>query len=118
MAGDMEDVAVEEAVISLVRAALDAAPACDSFCPRTRCLIRRMKEYLAARLACRLRLADIARAVCGSPAYLTAVFRRAEGLPLHQYVPEIPTTCPASLIAVAAVDVSPVPRRGSSSIIC
>jgi AraC-like DNA-binding protein len=89
IAGGLEDVAAEEAALALLRSALDSSPADDPSGPRTRCLIRRTKEYLEAHLACHLRLSDIARAVGGSPAYLTDVFRRAEGLPLHQYLMQL-----------------------------
>ena len=54
--------------------------------PTTTRLIRRTKEFVQARLTTRLRLADIGREVEASPAYLTDVFRRVEGIPLHRYV--------------------------------
>jgi AraC-like DNA-binding protein len=49
-------------------------------------LIRRTKEYLEATLSGRVKLADVARAVGASPAYLTDVFTRVEGASLHQYL--------------------------------
>jgi AraC family transcriptional regulator len=54
--------------------------------PTTMRLIRRTKEYVQERLTTRLRLADIGREVEASPAYLTDIFRRVEGIPLHRYV--------------------------------
>ena len=53
---------------------------------RTARLIRRTKEFLGATLSDRLQLAEISRAVGASPAYLTDVFSRVEGTPLHQYL--------------------------------
>jgi AraC-like DNA-binding protein len=55
----------------------------------TRRLIRRAKEFLEANLGHRLRLADVARAVGASPAYLTDTFRRVEGIPLHAYLTQL-----------------------------
>jgi AraC-like DNA-binding protein len=46
-------------------------------------LIRRTKEFLEAMLSNRIRLADIAVAVGASSAYLTDLFSRVEGVPLH-----------------------------------
>jgi len=53
---------------------------------RTLDLIRRAKRFVEARQADRILLADIARAVGASPAYLTNLFRRCEGVPLHRYL--------------------------------
>jgi AraC-like DNA-binding protein len=53
---------------------------------RTARLIRRTKEFLEARLSSRILLTDIARAVGASPAYLTDLFTRVEGVSLHQYL--------------------------------
>jgi AraC-like DNA-binding protein len=52
-------------------------------------LIRRTKEHLDGHLTCGLRLAEIARAVGASPAYLTSVFRRFEGVSLHRYATQL-----------------------------
>lgn len=49
-------------------------------------LIRRTKEYVERGLPKRLRLLEVAAAVGASPAYLTDVFRRVEGVSLHKYV--------------------------------
>jgi AraC family transcriptional regulator len=49
-------------------------------------LIRRTKEFLDGAMSNPVRLGDIARAVGASPAYLTDLFRRVEGLPLHRYL--------------------------------
>jgi AraC-like DNA-binding protein len=55
----------------------------------TRRLIWRTKEFLEGQAAAPLRLSDIARAVDASPAYLTDLFRRHEGVPLHRYLVQL-----------------------------
>jgi len=81
--------AAEECVIDLLRAALDS----DSVTPLpsrgTRRLMGRAKEFLEAHLSSPIRLADVARAVDASPAYLTDTFRRVEGVPLHRYLTQL-----------------------------
>jgi AraC-like DNA-binding protein len=52
----------------------------------TKRLVRCAKALVEAHLSAPLRLPDIARALGVSPAYLTNVFRRVEGVPLHRYV--------------------------------
>lgn len=49
-------------------------------------LIRRAKAFLEAEFTNRILLADVARAVGASPAHLTVLFRRVEGIPLHRYL--------------------------------
>ena len=49
-------------------------------------LIRRTKEHLATQSTARLRLVDVAAAVGASPAYLTDLFRRVEGVSLYKYL--------------------------------
>jgi AraC-like DNA-binding protein len=44
---------------------------------------------LEEHLADQIRLVDIGKAVGASPAYLTATFRRVEGLSLHQYLTQL-----------------------------
>ena len=85
-AEDADPIAREEWILDLLRAALlhetpPAPPAAS-----THRLISRAKEYLEAHLSRSLLLADVAKAVGASPAYLTDVFRRVEGIPLHRYV--------------------------------
>ena len=87
--GDVEGVAAEELVIALLRTALVADEADCEPSRQTRRLIARTKEFLEAQLSRPIRLADVARAVGASPAYLTDVFRRIEGVPLHRYVMEL-----------------------------
>ena len=87
--GEWSGLAAEESTISLLRCALEAdASGCEPSRP-TRCLIGRAKEFLEANMASPMRLANVARAVGASPAYLTDVFRRVEGVPLHRYLTQL-----------------------------
>jgi len=52
-------------------------------------LIRRTKEFLQENLSKRLRLVDIAKGVGASPAYLTDLFTRVEGVSLHRYLTQL-----------------------------
>src|SRR5438093_13458396 len=52
-------------------------------------MIRRTKEFLDARFTERLHLTEVADAVGASPAYLTDVFRRFEGISLHRYLTQL-----------------------------
>lgn len=49
-------------------------------------LIQRTKELLESELPNPIRLVDIGRTVGASPVYLTELFRRVEGMSLHQYL--------------------------------
>jgi AraC-like DNA-binding protein len=82
-------VAAEEMVIDLLRSALGAEPGVPEPSGSTRRLIRRAKEFVESRLSASLRLRDVALAVGASPAYLTDVFRRVEGVPLHKYITQL-----------------------------
>jgi AraC family transcriptional regulator len=84
--GGEDRLAAEELAIALLRSALDADTPVREPSHATRRLIRRTKEFVEARLSDPIRLSDAACAVGASPAYLTDVFRRYEGLPLHKYV--------------------------------
>lgn len=81
--------AAEEDLVGLLRAALTVEPPGRWPSTSTRRLIGRAKEYLDAHFAERLSLADVARAVGASPAYLTDVFRRFEGVSLQRYVTQL-----------------------------
>ncbi len=83
-AGD--ELAREEMAIAILRRALATRSPGGEPSPTTRRLLRRTKEFVVAHLGESLRLDHIARAVGSSPAYLTDIFRRFEGLPLHRYV--------------------------------
>lgn len=86
-AAPRECLEAEEALIALVRAALRSdVRRPKSLTARTHQLIRRAKVVLHDRLADRLRLVDISKEVGASPAYLTDLFTRTEGIPLHQYL--------------------------------
>jgi AraC family transcriptional regulator len=80
---------LQELVARLLHLALDIDPGSSDPSSSTRGLIRRTKEYLEANLASPIRLADVALAVGASPAYLTDVFRRVEGIPLHRYLTQL-----------------------------
>jgi AraC family transcriptional regulator len=79
----------EELLIELLRSALSADAPGNGPAPRTGRLIRRTKEFVQEQMSTSLRLRDVARAVGASPAYLTDLFRRVEGIPLHKYVMQL-----------------------------
>jgi AraC family transcriptional regulator len=87
--GDWNGVAAEESLIVLLRSALEAKTADCEPSSSTRRLIRRTKEFLDAHLSSPMRLLDVAHGVGASPAYLTDVFRRVEGVPLHRYMVQL-----------------------------
>ena len=89
LAGQWDGIAAEELLIDLLREALQHEPARAIPSPRTQRLVRSTKEFLHARLSTPLRLRDVARAVGASPTYLTDLFRRVEGVPLHRYVMQL-----------------------------
>ena len=79
-----------ELVLFLLRSALDDGEPCrQSNAPSTARLIRRTKELLEGRMSDPVRLVDIAREVGASPAYLTDLFRRVEGVSLHRYLTQL-----------------------------
>jgi hypothetical protein len=74
----------EELVLALLRATLQSTETRQG--PNgisTSRLIRRTKEYLEGNLSNRILLSDVAREAGASPAYLTDLFRRVEGVSLH-----------------------------------
>jgi AraC family transcriptional regulator len=80
----------EELVLALLRATLQSTetrqvPNGTS----TSRLIRRTKEYLEGNLSNRILLSDVARETGASPAYLTDLFRRVEGVSLHRYLTQL-----------------------------
>jgi AraC family transcriptional regulator len=94
-AGDV--LTAEEWLVCFVRASLAPAGAIDGVdamaagevSPSTLRLVARAKTYLAANLSEPIRLERIARAAGTTPAYLTSVFRRIEGRPLHKYLVQL-----------------------------
>jgi AraC family transcriptional regulator len=87
--GDLDSVAAEELMIAILRSALATHTNGWNASRSTRRLIARAKEFLETNFAEPIRLADVARAVGASPAYLTHVFSRAEGVPLHRYLTQL-----------------------------
>lgn len=81
--------AAEEELLALLRAVLEIEPLRIWPSPQTRRLIRRTKEFLESAFTRRLRLSDVADAVDASPAYLTGVFSRFEGVALQRYVTQL-----------------------------
>lgn len=80
----------DESVIALLRAAVHDGGAHRVQCgAATARLIRRTKAFLEAALSNRIRLDDVGRAVGASPAYLTDVFSKVEGVSLHQYLMQL-----------------------------
>jgi AraC family transcriptional regulator len=87
--GDVDRLAAEELLMGLLRRALETdTESLDAGRP-TRRLIARAKEFLETGFADPIRLADVAQAVGSSPAYLTDVFSRVEGVPLHRYLTQL-----------------------------
>ena len=87
---DRDDLEGEEIVIALLRATFhDGGDRNRPSGATTLRLIRRTKEFLEAQLANPIRLVDIGRVVGASPAYLTDVFSRFEGVSLHQYLTQL-----------------------------
>ena len=85
----LDPLETDEAVLELLRLALQ--PARPSVVVRgpTRRLVSRAKAYLNAYCTEPVRLPAIARTVGASPAYLTDAFRRVEGVPLHRYLVQL-----------------------------
>jgi len=80
----------EELVIALLQTAFQRNGSLDQpNAATTARLIRRAKEFLEAQLSDRILLADVARVVGTSPAYLTHLFTRVEGVSLHQYLTQL-----------------------------
>jgi AraC-like DNA-binding protein len=80
----------EEALLELLRHALRAdepAPAPPG--PGSARLLLRAKGFLEAELHANIHLADVARYAGASPAYLTDLFRRVEGVSLHRYLVQL-----------------------------
>ena len=86
---ESEPLQAEELVLDLIRASLQLDRRPVSCGPASARRIRRAKEFLQARLSTRIRLEDVARAAGASPAYLTDLFRRVEGISLHQYLMQL-----------------------------
>jgi AraC family transcriptional regulator len=79
----------EEWLVAFLRASLVVPAPAPAISPSTARLIARAKTYLAAHLSTQVRLTEVARAAGTTPAYLTTLFRRVEGRPLHQYLVQL-----------------------------
>ncbi|HJW92815.1 MAG TPA: AraC family transcriptional regulator [Thermoanaerobaculia bacterium] len=87
---DPDPLQAEEIVLGLIRSAMQSDVDRETPCAATTArLIRRTKEILQSQLSKRILLTDVARAVGASPAYLTDLFTRVEGLSLHQYLTQL-----------------------------
>lgn len=83
--GELRDAALEEIVVALVREASGGWTSDPGrFGPRSLALARSVKELLVSSEET-LSLSQIGRAVGASPAYLTDLFRRTEGMPIYRY---------------------------------
>jgi AraC family transcriptional regulator len=87
--GNLNGLAGEEWLVDFVRTALATPASGIEVSPSTARLLGRAKEYLSAHLSAPIRLADVARAAGTSPAYLTSVFSRLQGMPLHRYLVQL-----------------------------
>lgn len=87
--GGWEGLAGEEWLVAFVRSSLAAPPVDATISTATTRLLGRAKEYLAAHVSAPIRLSHVARAVGTSPAYLTTIFSRVEGAPLHRYLVQL-----------------------------
>jgi AraC family transcriptional regulator len=86
---DWEGLAGEEWLVAFLRSSLAAPPVDATISSATTRLLGRAKEYLAAHVSAPIRLSHVARAVGTSPAYLTTIFSRVEGAPLHRYLVQL-----------------------------
>jgi AraC-like DNA-binding protein len=84
-----ETVAVEETLIALLQKALMVPAARPRASASTARLVAQTKEFLATRFNTQVRLSDVAGYVGVSPAYLTNVFCRSEGVPVHRYLTQL-----------------------------
>jgi AraC-like DNA-binding protein len=87
--GHRDPMAAEEILLDLLRCALDLDTRRLASGTGTGPLVRRTKLFLDAHAFRPLRLVEVAGAVGASPAYLTDVFRRIEGVPLHKYLVQL-----------------------------
>jgi AraC family transcriptional regulator len=87
---ETDSLEAEEAVLCLLRSALDDGERRHRVNGATTArLIRRTKEFLERELSNQVRLIHVARAVSASPAYLTDLFHRVEGVSLHKYLTQL-----------------------------
>ncbi len=87
--GVSEHVAAEETMIALLQGALMVPALRPRASISTARLVARTKEFLAARFNTPVQLGEVASHVGVSPAYLTTVFCRSEGVPVHRYLTQL-----------------------------
>jgi len=85
----VDSLEAEELVSWMFRSALEHDALPDRPARSSRRLLVRTKAYLEAQMAQPIRLAEVSEAVGASPAYLTSLFRRVEGVPLHRYLTQL-----------------------------
>lgn len=76
--------------------------------PAQRRLATRAREYVEANLECDFSIADVAAAVCASPAHLQRCFRAGNGLSLVRYVHQQRLRRAADLLRTADLSVTEV----------
>jgi AraC family transcriptional regulator len=84
-----DDLLLEEAVVDLLRFAFHSTDSSRRITPSSRRVTGRAKAFLEAHLTEPIRLGDVASAVGVSPAYLTDLFRRVEGISLYRYLRQL-----------------------------
>jgi AraC-like DNA-binding protein len=87
--GVCEQIAAEESAIALLREALMVPAPRPRASVSTARVIAQTKEFLAAHFNAPARLSEIAGYVGVTPAYLTTVFSRYEGIPVHRYLTQL-----------------------------
>jgi AraC family transcriptional regulator len=87
--GELDSLSADVCIVALLRASLSSGERVREPGRSTRRLVFRTKAFLEANLTSAIRLADVARHAGASPAYLTDVFRKAEGIPLHRYLVQL-----------------------------
>jgi AraC family transcriptional regulator len=83
----VDQLEADELLVDILGSALQHSEPPETRCSsHTRRLLGRAKEFLEAELASSIQLKNVGQAVGASPTYLTDVFRRVEGVSLHQYL--------------------------------
>jgi AraC-like DNA-binding protein len=84
-----DGLASEEWLVAFLRVSLAVRTDARSASPSTLRSLARAKEYLTANLASPVRLSHVSKAARTSPAYLTTLFTRVEGVSLHRYLVQL-----------------------------
>lgn len=80
-----EPMEIDELFCELILS-MAGAPGLTNVAPASLAVVRRAKEFLHENLSAHIGLADVAQVAGVSPIYLTNLFKRVEGVPLHQYL--------------------------------